>query len=54
MASNSRMYVAGNTQKAIRLSISQVNETKIHFGIQQIAAFIIDMCEKKEIQSALV
>ncbi|GKV57007.1 GntR family transcriptional regulator [Sporosarcina sp. NCCP-2222] len=44
----SRMYVAENKQKAIRLSISQVNENKIHFGIQQLAALIIDMCEKKK------
>ncbi|MDI2588546.1 PLP-dependent aminotransferase family protein [Psychrobacillus sp. NEAU-3TGS] len=44
----SRMYLAENKQKAIRLSISQVNENKIHFGIQQLATFIIDMCEKKK------
>ncbi|TSI06231.1 PLP-dependent aminotransferase family protein [Lysinibacillus sp. BW-2-10] len=44
----SRMYLAENKQKAIRLSISQVNENKINFGIQQLAATIIDLCEKKK------
>ncbi|QCR33438.1 PLP-dependent aminotransferase family protein [Lysinibacillus sp. SGAir0095] len=44
----SRMYLAGNKQKAIRLSISQVNENKIHLGIEKLATFIIDMCEKKK------
>ncbi|RUL53538.1 PLP-dependent aminotransferase family protein [Lysinibacillus antri] len=44
----SRMYLAENKQKAIRLSISQVNENKINFGIQQLAETIIDLCEKKK------
>lgn len=44
----SRMYLTENEQKAIRLSISQVNENKIYFGIQQLATFIVDMCEKKK------
>ncbi|MED1467024.1 PLP-dependent aminotransferase family protein [Bacillus salipaludis] len=44
----SRMYLAENKQQAIRLSISQVNEDKIDFGIQQLATYIIDMCEKKK------
>ncbi|MFC7686608.1 PLP-dependent aminotransferase family protein [Ureibacillus sp. GCM10028918] len=44
----SRMFLAENKQKAIRLSISQVNENKIHLGIQQLATFIIGMCEKKK------
>ena len=44
----SRMYLAENKKKAIRLSISQVNEQKIHFGIQQLAAGIMDLCEKKK------
>ena len=43
----SRMYLAGNEQKAIRLSISQVNEEKIHLGIQQLATFLINMGGKK-------
>ncbi|WP_342601080.1 PLP-dependent aminotransferase family protein [Psychrobacillus sp. FSL H8-0483] len=42
----SRMYLVGNKQKAIRLSISQVDESKIDLGIQQLAACIIEMCEK--------
>lgn len=44
----SRMYLAENKRNAIRLSISQVNEQKIDHGIQQLAATIIDLCEKKE------
>ncbi len=44
----SRMYLAENKQKAIRLSISQVNEHKINLGIQQLATYIIDMGEKKK------
>lgn len=44
----SRMYLAENKQKAIRLSISQVNEDKINHGIQQLATYIIDMCEKRK------
>lgn len=44
----SRMYFTENSQKAIRLSISQVNENKIQIGIQQLATFIIDMCENKK------
>ena len=43
----SRMYLPENNKKAIRLSISQVNEQKIHLGIQQLAATITDLCEKK-------
>ncbi len=49
----SRMYFAENKQKAIRLSISQVNGHKINLGIQQLATYIIDIGEKKEIQSTL-
>ncbi|MBT2655849.1 PLP-dependent aminotransferase family protein [Bacillus sp. ISL-18] len=44
----SRMYLPENKQQAIRLSISQVNEDKIHLGIQQLATYITDMCEKKK------
>lgn len=44
----SRMYLSENKQQAIRLSISQVNEDKINLGIQQLATYIIDMCEKKK------
>ncbi|USK34083.1 PLP-dependent aminotransferase family protein [Bacillus sp. F19] len=44
----SRMYLVGNKQKAIRLSISQVYENKIELGIQQLAACIMEMCEKKK------
>lgn len=44
----SRMYLAENKQQAIRLSISQVKEEKIHLGIRQLATDIIDMCEKKK------
>ncbi|MCM3721754.1 PLP-dependent aminotransferase family protein [Solibacillus isronensis] len=43
----SRMFLSENRQKAIRLSISQVNENKIHLGIQQLAALIIDLYEKR-------
>ena len=44
----SRMYLAENKQKAIRLSISQVNEDKINLGIQQLATYIIALYEKKK------
>ncbi|KMY49854.1 PLP-dependent aminotransferase family protein [Peribacillus loiseleuriae] len=44
----SRMYLVGNKQKAIRLSISQVYENKIDLGIQQLAACIMEMCERKK------
>ena len=43
----SRMYLAEDKQNAIRLSISQVNEEKIHHGIQQLASILIDLSEKK-------
>jgi len=43
----SRMYLVGNKQNAIRLSISQVNESKIDLGIQQLASCIIELNEKK-------
>ena len=43
----SRMYLPENKQNAIRLSISQVDENKIHYGIQQLANLISDMNEKK-------
>ena len=42
----SRMYLDGNKKKAIRLSISQVEEKKIELGIQQLAACIIEMYKK--------
>ncbi|MEK4629092.1 MAG: PLP-dependent aminotransferase family protein [Solibacillus sp.] len=44
----SRMYLTGNEQRAIRLSISQVNEDKIRYGIQQLASTLNDMSEKKK------
>lgn len=44
----SRMYIDENKQKAIRLSISQVNENNIHLGIQQLTTLIFDLCEKKK------
>ncbi len=44
----SRMYISQNKQKAIRLSISQVNEEKINHGLQQLADVIIEMCENKK------
>lgn len=43
----SRMFLSENRQKAIRLSISQVDEDKIHLGIQQLASLIIDLYEKR-------
>lgn len=43
----SRMFLSEYSQKAIRLSISQVNETKIHLGIRQLAAHIIVLYEKR-------
>lgn len=44
----SRMYLIKDKQQpAIRLSISQVNEHKIHLGIQQLATYIIEKHEKK-------
>lgn len=43
----SRMFLSEYSQKAIRLSISQVNETKIHLGLQQLAAHIINLYEKR-------
>lgn len=45
----SRMFLAENKQKAIRLSISQVNEEKINVGIQQLATTIREMCEKRNL-----
>ncbi|MBD8038422.1 PLP-dependent aminotransferase family protein [Solibacillus sp. A46] len=47
----SRMYLTKNSQKAIRLSISQVNEQKIHIGIQQITAAIKELYEKRKFSS---
>ncbi len=44
----SRMYLDGNKKKAIRLSISQVEEMKIELGIQQLAACIIEMYKKNK------
>lgn len=44
----SRMYLTKNSQKAIRLSISQVNEQKIHIGIQHLTATIIELYEKRK------
>jgi len=43
-----RMFLAEYNQPAIRLCISQVNENKIHLGIQQLASCIIDLYEKKK------
>ncbi|MER2029941.1 MAG: PLP-dependent aminotransferase family protein [Solibacillus sp.] len=43
----SRMFLSENKQKAIRLSISQVDENKIHLGIQQLSALIIYLYEKR-------
>jgi len=48
MDNASRMYLPAHKQQAIRLSISQVSEDKIHLGIQQLAACISKMCEKKK------
>ncbi|MEK3766177.1 MULTISPECIES: aminotransferase-like domain-containing protein [unclassified Solibacillus] len=47
----SRMYLTKNSQKAIRLSISQVNENKIHLGIQHLTAAIIELYEKRKFNS---
>lgn len=47
----SRMYLDRNKQKAIRLSISQVDEKKIELGIQQIAACIMELYEKNNYNS---
>lgn len=44
----SRMFLAEYNQPSIRLSISQVNENKIHLRIQEIATCIIDLYEKKK------
>lgn len=47
----SRMYLGGHIQNAIRLSISQVDETKIHQGIQQLAAFVKELGIKRAYKS---
>jgi DNA-binding transcriptional MocR family regulator len=43
----SRMYLAEHKQNAIRLSISQVDETKIHHAMQQLATLIMELGEKR-------
>ncbi|MFY0203866.1 hypothetical protein P3K77_14770 [Bacillus cytotoxicus] len=47
----SRMYIDRKKQKAIRLSISQVDEKKIELGIQQIATCIMELYEKNNYNS---
>lgn len=47
----SRMYLGENKQNAIRLSISQVDETKIHQGFQQLTALIMELEEKRAYNS---
>ena len=42
----SRMYLLEKQAHAIRLSISQVNEQKIHFGIQQLAISLMELSKK--------
>ncbi|MDH2893346.1 hypothetical protein ACRS6K_15495 [Bacillus cytotoxicus] len=45
------MYIDRKKQKAIRLSISQVDEKKIELGIQQIATCIMELYEKNNYNS---
>nr|WP_301336152.1 aminotransferase class I/II-fold pyridoxal phosphate-dependent enzyme [Bacillus cereus] len=47
----SRMYLDRNKKKAIRLSISQVDEKKIELGIQQLASCIMELYEKNSYYS---
>ncbi|HDR7791502.1 TPA: GntR family transcriptional regulator [Bacillus luti] len=44
----SRMYLEGNKQNVLRISISQVNKDKIEYGIRELAACIVDIVEKKK------
>ena len=43
----SRMYLNEHNQNAIRLSISQVDEMKIHHGIQQMATLLMELGERR-------